>query len=306
MTDIATLIFVWGFAALANATPLIFVALGETLGQRTGIINLGCEGAMLGGACVGFGAAMATGSPWAGLLAGALTGFFFAALHAGLVLGARANQLASGIAVWMLALGLTSYFGRAFVGGQVEALPSFAGTWAASLPIIGKGLGQLSIAAPIAVALVFAAIWWLERTRTGLSWRVAGESALIAAENGMSPIRARLAATLLGGCLAGLGGAVLSVDYTQTWANDITKGSGLIAVGLVIVARWTPRLVLPVCLLFGLAETAALRLPAMGVELSSYLLSSLPYVVVLLALVINHVAFPAKAAMPADLKSVFD
>ena len=111
---------------------------------------------------------------------------------------------------------------------------------------------------------------------------------------------------LLGGCLAGLGGAVLSVDYTQTWANEITKGRGLIAVGLVIVARWNPRLVIPVCLLFGLAETAALRLPAMGVELSSYVLSALPYAVVLVALVANHIAIRTGTAMPADLKKVFD
>ncbi|WP_121066164.1 ABC transporter permease [Chachezhania antarctica] len=306
MTELAIVFFVWGFASLANATPLILVTLGETLGQRTGIINLGCEGGMLGGACAGFGAAMATGNPWLGMIAGAATGILFAALHAALVLGARANQLASGIAVWMLALGLTSYIGRAFVGGRVEALPSLAGTWVSSLPLVGRGLEQLSVAAPIAILLVLLAVWWLERTRTGLSWRVAGESALIASENGMSPTRARLSAVLVGGCLAGLGGAVLSVDYTQTWANEITKGRGLIAVGLVIVARWNPRLVLPVCLLFGLAETAAVRLPAMGVEMSSYLLSGLPYAVVLAALVANHLAFAPAAAMPADLKKVFD
>ena len=305
MTDLATLVFVWGFVALSNATPLILVTLGETLGQRTGIINLGCEGAMLGGACAGFGAAMATGNPWIGMAAGAATGLLFASLHAALVLGARANQLAAGIAVWTLALGLTSYIGRAFVGGKVEALPSLAGTWLADLPIIGKGLGQLSVATPIAVLLVGAAIWWLERTRTGLSWRVAGESALIATENGMSPTLSRLSAVLVGGCLAGLGGAVLSVDYTQTWANEITKGRGLVAVGLVIVARWNPRLVLPVCLLFGFAETAALRLPAMGVDLSSYVLSALPYAVVLVALVANQITFRPGAAMPADLKRVF-
>ena len=306
MTEFAILFFVWACAALTNATPLILVTLGETLGQRTGIINLGCEGAMLGGACAGFGAAMASGDPWIGMAAGAATGIFFAALHAGLVLGAQANQLASGIAVWMLALGLTSYIGRAFVGGQVEPLPSVAGTWLAELPILGPGLSSLSIATPIALLLVLAAVWWLERTRSGLSWRVAGESAAVAAENGMSPIRARLCAVLLGGCLAGLGGAVLSVDYTQTWANEITKGRGLIAVGLVIVARWNPRLVIPVCLLFGLAETAALRVPAMGVELSSYVLSALPYAVVLVALVANHIAIRTGTAMPADLKKVFD
>ncbi|WP_353475032.1 hypothetical protein PVT71_15835 [Salipiger sp. H15] len=122
----------------------------------------------------------------------------------------------------------------------------------------------------------------------------------------MSPTLSRLSALLVGGCLAGLGGAVLSVDYTQTWANEITKGRGLVAVGLVIVARWNPRLVLPVCLLFGLAETAALRLPAMGVELSSCILSALPHAAVLVALVANQLTLNPGTVMPADLKPVFE
>lgn len=306
MTEILTLIALWACASLANATPLIFTTLGETLGQRAGVINLGCEGSMLAGACLGLAAASLAGDPWAGLAAGLAAGAALALLHAGLVLGARANQLASGIAVWLLALGLTSYAGRGFVGRQVEALPTLAGTPLADIPVLGRGLGQLSLAAPAAVAAVAIAALWLARTRSGLAWRVTGESAAVAGENGIAAGRIRLFAILCGGALAGLGGAVLSVDYTQTWAEDMTKGQGLVAVGLVIVARWRPILVLPVCLLFGLAETASLRLPLMGVELSSYLLSALPYATVLVVLVADRVLSARTAAMPGDLKAVFE
>lgn len=305
MTDIATLIFVWGLAALANATPLIFVTLGETLTQRTGVINLGVEGEMLAGACFGFGAAAATGDPWLGLIAGVCAGVGFSLVHAGLVLGTGANQIASGIAVWMLALGVTSFVGRAFVGGRVAAPPGLRESWAADLPIVGPGLAQLGVGAPLAVLAAAFAAWWLARTRPGLARRAAGESADIARRSGMNPIRARFAAILTGGALAGFGGALLSIDYSQTWAQEMTKGRGLVAVGLVIVARWRPALVVPVCLVFGLAETAALRLPAAGVEASPHLLSCLPYVAVLMVLVVNHAIGPVRAAMPADLRAVF-
>ena len=110
----------WIAAALRSATPLLTVMLGETLTQRTGVINLGVEGEMLMGACVGFAVAATTGSPLLGLFVGSIGGALLSTIHAGLVLGAKANQIGSGLAVWMIGLGLTSYFGRSFVGGQVS------------------------------------------------------------------------------------------------------------------------------------------------------------------------------------------
>jgi simple sugar transport system permease protein len=295
----------WCIAVLRSSTPLLFVTLGETLTQRTGVINLGVEGEMLVGACVGFGVGIATGNPWLGLAAGALAGAALSSLHAAFVLGARANQIGSGLAVWMLALGATSFFGRELVGNQVTPLPAMGSALTDPLPFFGVLFRQMTPAVPLAlVAIVLAAIW-LEQTRTGLRWRSVGESARIAAENGVRPILVRFQAILVGGFLAGLGGAILSVDYTQTWAQDITKGRGLIAVGLVIVARWRPALVLPVCLLFGFAEVAALRIQAAGIESSSYLLATLPYVTVLLILIAAHGSARRDTSMPADLRGVF-
>lgn len=304
-TELLAIIASWGIATLRSATPLIFATLGETLVQRVGVINLGTEGEMLVGACVGFAVGVATGNPWLGLMAGALAGAALSLLHAGLVLGAGANQIGSGLAVWMIALGTTSYFGRALVGQQVTPLPNLGSHLTDGLPLFGDVLAQMTMAAPLAIVAVVCAAWWLNQTRPGLRWQAVGESARVAAENGIRPVRVRLAAIVVGGLLAGFGGAILSVDYTQTWAQEMTKGRGLVAVGLVIVARWKPMLVLPVCLIFGLTEVATLRMQSMGFELSPHLLGTAPYLVVLLVLVASHIFARRASAMPADLKAVF-
>jgi general nucleoside transport system permease protein len=302
--DLLLLLAGWCAATLRSATPLLFVTLGETLTQRTGVINLGVEGEMLAGACTGFGVAVATGDPWLGLGAGALAGATLSLLHAGLVLGTRANQIGSGIAVWIIALGTTSYFGRAFVGQQVTPLAPFA-TWGREGSFLHILFGQMTAPVPLAVVAVFIAAWWLFRTRAGLAWRVVGESAAVAAENGLKPTLIRFQGIVVGGLLAGFGGAVLSIDYTQTWAQEITKGRGLIAVGLVIVARWQPLLVLPICLLFGLAEVGVLRAQAAGLEGSSYLTATAPYLAVLVVLILGHVLARRASGMPADLRAIF-
>lgn len=286
----------WFAAILRGATPLLFVTLGETLSQRVGIINLGVEGEMLAGACFGFAAAATTGDPVLGLLAGGLAGLILSAVHAGLTIGAGANQIGSGLAVWMLGLGITSYFGREFVGGNVSSLPTL-GT--------GPLLGNLSWAAPTAVVLTLLVGFALYRTRTGLNWRTVGEVPDAARAAGLNVPLTQTLGVLTGGLLAGIGGAVLSVDYTQSWAQEITKGRGLVAVGLVIVARWNPYLVLPVALTFGAAEAAVLRLQAGGIEISSYLLACLPYVAALVVVVAAYGLGRRGGGMPSALRNVF-
>ncbi|WP_288900306.1 ABC transporter permease [uncultured Sneathiella sp.] len=303
--DLLTFLGAWSIATLRSATPLIFTTLGETLTQRTGVINLGIEGEMLVGACVGFAVGVATGNPWLGLLAGGLAGATLSCLHAALVLGANANQIGSGLAVWMVSLGITSYFGRALVGNQVTPLPDLGSPLTDGVPFLGIFFGQMTMSVPLAVAAVVFAAWWLAHTRTGIQWQAVGESARISSENGIRPKIVRFKAILLGGLLSGFGGAILSVDYTQTWAQDMTKGRGLIAVGLVIVARWKPALVLPICIIFGLAEVAVLRMQTAGWSISPHLLATTPYLVVLFILIINHAVARRDTNMPADLKRVF-
>lgn len=281
----------WTAATLRAATPLLLVLLGETLTQRSGIVNLGVEGQMLMGAVVGFAVAATYGDPLLALLAGAGAGMALSMVHAVLCLGVGANQLGSGIAVWILGLGVSSYFGRAYIGGKVE---TFAPLFGMS-PVIWSSL----LLAPLLGI-------WLYGTRTGLTLRAVGESVEHALALGIRPRMVQLQAILAGGVLSGIGGAVLSVDYTQTWANELTKGRGLVAVGLVIVARWNPFLVLPTALLFGLCEAAVLRLQAIGLEVSSYLLACLPYAMCLLVLVATQLLTDRRNYMPESLKNVFD
>lgn len=286
----------WTAAMLRASMPLLLATLGETLTQRVGIINLGVEGQMLAGACAGFAVAAGTGDVRLGLLGGAVAGLVLASLHALLCLGCGANQIGSGIAVWTIGLGLTSYFGRPFIGAKVTGFPPLGS---------GPLLAQITATVPAVIALLALVGVWLYRTRPGLNWRVVGESFEAARAIGLSPRATQLAGILAGGLLSGVAGAVLSVDYTQTWANDMTKGRGFVAVGLVIVARWNPFYVLPVVLLFGLCEAATLRLQAMGVALSPYLIACLPYAISLLCVVIASLREGRIGGMPGELKSVF-
>lgn len=295
----------WAAASLRATTPLLFALLGETLVQRTAVINLGVEGQMLVGAFAGFAAASAVGDPWVALVVGGMAGLALSLVHAGLVLGAGANQIGSGIAVWLLGLGISSYFGRAYVGAEITGFGSLVPDADTGVPFLDQLLSQLTVTTVIAVALVPAIGLWLFRSRAGLRWRAVGESFEAARALGLKPWRIQLQAIAVGGFLAGVGGAVLSVDYTETWAQDITKGRGLVAVALVIAARWNPFLALPVALLFGGSEAAVLRLQAAGVDVSSYLLATTPYLVCLVVVWIGYVRVRDSGGMPAELSQVF-
>jgi general nucleoside transport system permease protein len=295
----------WTAAMLRSSTPLMMVTLGETLTQRVGIVNLGIEGQMLCGACAGFAVAAQAGSSTLGLIAGAIAGLLLSLIHGVLCLACQANQIGSGIAVWTLGLGLTSYFGRSAIGGKVSGLAPLAGPDFAEVPFAGPILTQLTPVAPFAIIAVLIAGLWLYRTRTGLNWRIVGESFQTGRALGIRPVIVQAQGILVGGLLSGLAGAILSVDYTQTWANEMTKGRGFVAVGLVIVARWNPFLVLPVVLLFGLSEAATLRLQAIGLTISPYLIACLPYIVCLLCVIVVSIREGRIGGMPAQLVSVF-
>lgn len=299
------LVGAWTAASLRATTPLLFALVGETLVQRTAVINLGVEGQMLVGAFAGFAAASAFSDPWLALLAGGLTGLALSLVHAGLCLGAGANQIGSGIAVWLLGLGISSYFGRAYVGAEIDGFGPLAANADTGLPFLDQLLSQLTITTVIAVALVPLVGVWVYRSRTGLRWRAVGESFEAARALGLTPWRIQLQAIAFGGFLAGIGGAVLSVDYTETWAQEMTKGRGLVAVALVIAARWNPWLALPVALLFGGSEAAVLRLQAAGVDVSSYLLATTPYLVCIVVVWIGYVRGRGSGGMPAELSRVF-
>jgi ABC-type uncharacterized transport system permease subunit len=282
-------------SALRGAAPLLMALLGECLTQRVGRINLGVEGQMLVGAIAGYATTAVLGDPWLGLLGGALAGAALSLVFAWLVVWARADPFASGLAVLMLGYGLSAYVGTAFVGVRIEGFAIEAG-----------GLTPTTV---LALALVPLTALALYHTGIGLRWRAVGESEASARALGIDPLRWVIGGIVVGGLLSGLGGAALSIDMTRTWAEGMTAGRGLVAVGLVIVARWNPWLCLPAALLFGLGEALALRLQAADAAVSAHLLHMLPYAASLLVFTLTCVSLrrhPTAGGTPAGLRAVFD
>ena len=271
--------------AVAGGTSILFATLGELVAERSGVINLGTEGSMLAGALAAYAVGIETGSPWLGVLAGLVAGAALAAVHAGIVLWRGANQIAVGLVVTFLGLGLTALFGQSYVGQGVEALEPVAIPGLAELPFLGPVLfdhDPLTYLSFVAVGV----LWWLLRSSVlGLRLRSAGERPEVLAVFGTSPRLVRLGAVLVGGALAGLGGAQLSTAFTLNWSEGMTVGRGFVAVALVIFAAWDPLKAVVGAYLFSGAIALQLQLQAQGSDISRYLLQALPYLVVILVLV---------------------
>lgn len=292
--------------ALRSAAPVLAVVIGETLTQRSGVINLGVEGQMLLGAMIGFATAVSFASPWLGVLAACGAGLALSSVHAALVLGFKANQIASGVAVLILGTGLSAFYGIPFVGQQIRELASLSDTWIGDLPVVGNSLALFTPTVWLVLLMVPMASLFLYRTRLGLKWRASGESLDITTNLGNNPAHYQLAAILLGGLLSGFAGAALAVDYTSNWVEGMTNGRGLVAVGLVIVARWNPWLSLPAALLYGASQALSLRMQSWGVDISAYLLSTLPYLIPLLVMMLSYRSVRATGGgIPAGLRAVF-
>ena len=301
-TELLTLLF----AALRSATPVLAVVLGEAMTQRSGVINLGVEGQMLLGAMTGFAVASVTGDPWLGVMAACFAGIALSMVHAILVLGCGANQIASGVAVLILGGGLSAYYGTPFVGDKIDTLGNLNHTFVSDIPLLGQFLGPITPTVLITLLAIPAISIFLFRTRTGLRWRSTGESQDITRNLGHNPMHYQLAAIAFGGLMSGFAGAALAVDYTANWVEGMTAGRGLVAVGLVIVARWNPWYALPAALLFGASEALNLKLQSWGVNISPYLLATLPYMIPLSVLMLSYRGLRASGGgMPAGLSVVF-
>ena len=290
-------------AACRSATPLLLALLGETLTQRSGIVNLGTEGQMLIGAATAFAVTAATGNPWLGLAAGATSGALLSLGHAALCLRFRANQFASGLAIWMVGFGTSSLLGARLVGQSITGFESLGKSW------LGEHVPAIAWLTPsiwLGWLCAVAAAVFLYHTRPGLALRAVGESSRGAAAAGLHVDRVRTLAIAAGGLLSGVGGAALSIDYAQTWAEGMSQGRGLVAVGLVIVARHNPWLAVPTALVFGGAEALVLRLQSAGSEASAHLLHMLPYAVALGVLVVTCLGPGGRAAAPRELRAVLD
>jgi general nucleoside transport system permease protein len=275
---------------IVSATPLLYATLGELIGQRAGIVNLGLEGIMLIGAASGFAVTAMTGSPYVGIVAAAIAGAGANLIFAYLVISRRANQLAAGLSLMFFGFGVSALVGRPFVGALIVGLPRLnLGVRALSFDLL------VYLVVPVAVL-----IWWgLGHTRWGLGLRAVGENPSVAYAAGRRPELVQYQALGIGGLLGGIAGAHLSVAVTLTWAEGMTAGRGFIAIALVIFAKWHPLLAIAGALLFGAAEAVQLQLQAAGVDVSPFLMNMAPYLLTLLVLILW--GWNRQSAAPAGL-----
>ena len=289
--------------AVRGGTSILFPTLGEVVAERAGVINLGTEGCMLTGALAAYAVGVETGQPWLGVAAGMAVGAILALLHAAMVVGRGANQIATGLAITFLALGLTALFGQDYVGQGVVPVDPVAIPGLADLPLLGSVLFDHD---PITYASFVAPwlLWWLLfRSRLGMVVRAAGERPEVLEAFGTSPELVRFGAVVFGGALAGLGGAQLATAFTLNWSENMTVGRGFVAVALVIFAAWDPRQAVVGAYLFSGSISLQLQLQARGWEVSRYLLEAVPYLVVILALV--ALSRRRRDAAPESLARVF-
>jgi len=274
-------------ASVRVATPLLLAAIGETVTERAGVINLGLEGAMLAGA---LGSALgARGGPWAGVAAGVVAGALVAAVFAAWVVGARVNQIIAGTAVTLACVGLTGTiyrqaYGAGGAGLSLPTLGPLAVPGLRRIPVVGPALFAQPALTYIALALVPAVWWVLYRTRVGLALRATGEASDLA-RAARVPVRAlRFWATVFGGALAGIGGASLVLAQVGTFAEKMTAGRGYVAIAIVVLGRWHPAGVALAALLFGAATALQFLFQALGLAVPYQFFLMLPYGLTLLAL----------------------
>ena len=268
------------------ATPLLIAAIGELVVERSGVLNLGVEGMMVIGAVTGFAITYTTGSPWLGLLAAIVVGAVFSLLFGFLSLTLVTNQVATGLALTLLGLGLSGMLGESFTGLPGIKLPTLYIPDLSDLPFVGKLLFGQDPVFYLSIALTAAVAWFLFNTRAGLTLRSVGDNHGSAHALGIDVIRIRYLAVLFGGACAGMAGGYLSLVYTPQWIENMTAGRGWIALALVVFASWRPWRVLAGAYLFGAVSIGQLHAQALGVGVPSQLLSSLPYLATIVVLVL--------------------
>ncbi len=273
-------------ALLTASVPILLAAVGELVVERSGVLNLGVEGMMIIGAICGFITAVETGSPLAGFIGGAVGGAALSLLFAVLVLVMQANQVASGLALTLFGLGLSSLIGQGYVGIKPPLTGAVPFGPLAEIPFLGRVLFSHDLLVYLSVVLV-AAVWaFLKFTRGGLILRAVGESHEAAHALGYKVLRIRLMAIAFGGAMAGLGGAYLSLVRVPQWVDGITAGAGWIALAIVVFASWQPWRALLGAWLFGGISVLQLNLQVAEVGIPVEYLSMSPYLITIIVLVI--------------------
>lgn len=294
------------FSLMWAATPILLAALGEMVVEKSGVLNLGVEGMMITGAVAGFIVGVESGSPLLGFISAAIAGAALSLLFGFLTQVLLSNQVATGLGLTMVGLGISSLLGQGYVGMKAPQVYRLDVPVLSDLPFIGTVLFSHDLMVYFSLALVVATWAFLKFSRAGLILRAVGESHEAAHALGYKVVRIRMMAITFGGACAGLGGAYLSLLRVPTWVEGITAGSGWIALAIVVFASWKAGRVLIGAYLFGGVTVLQLNLQAAGMDVNVALLSSSPYLITILVLVLIS-SGRTKSALnaPADLGRSF-
>lgn len=287
--------------AVRTATPLGFAAIGETVAERSGVINIGLEGAIIAGAFGAFVGA-GTGSVWVGFAAAALAGALVAALFAGFAIRLRADQIITGTAISLLSLGVTATLYRQLYGamGAALSIPTMGVLelpGLVSIPVLGRPLFAQPPVTYLLYAMIPAVWWWMYRTHSGLGLRAVGEDPRAAIAAGVPAAMMQTAAILFGGALGGIAGGVLVIAQAGSFAEGMSAGRGFIAIAIVVLGRWHPLGVAAAAVVFGAASALQYFFQAMDWSLPYQAFLVLPYVLTLLGLA----GIAGKTSAPASL-----
>jgi ABC-type uncharacterized transport system permease subunit len=302
----ATDLGLWGVplailgGAIRVSTPFIFVSLGEAITERSGRINLGLEGILVFGAMTAYAVAVTTNSPWLGVVAASATGACFGLFHGWICKFPKVNDIAIGIALMLFGSGLAFFFGKPFIQPSAPDLPAIPfGFWSNSSQV--QAALNINVLFLIGAALAVFLWWAFRNTRAGLIVRVVGDSSDAARAMGLNPNTIRLLATGVGGALAAIGGAYLSLYYPGSWSEGVSSGQGLMAVALVIFARWNPIGCFAAALLFGGAGALGPALQSVGVTQGYYLFYAAPYILTLIIMIATSSPGRSLAGAPGEL-----
>ncbi|MDA9426861.1 MULTISPECIES: ABC transporter permease [Bradyrhizobium] len=292
-------------AVLAASTPLLIAATGELVTERSGVLNLGVEGMMIVGAVCGFAGAWLTGSIFIGALFGIVAGTLMSLIFALMALGLAVNQVATGLALTILGIGLSGLIGAGFVGERITPAMHLHIPVLTDVPLIGRMLFGEDGFVYFSVALIVGVWWFLYRTRAGLILRACGDNHVSAHALGYPVLRIRTFAVMFGGACAGLAGAYLPLAYTPFFIPGMTAGRGWIALALVVFSSWRPGRLVVGAYLFGAVTILQLHAQGWGVGIPSQFMSALPYLATVIVLVLLSRARSGGSTAPAALGTVF-
>lgn len=274
------------FAAIRSGTPLLLVALGEMVLEKSGVLNLGQEGMMLMGAVVGFMVTYQSDSLFLGFLIATFAGMVMATLFGLLSLNLNTNQIATGLALTIFGTGLSAFLGANYEGQAIFGLTPWEIPMISSIPLVGEALFSQDAVVYLSWIIFIGVYFLFKRTKLGLTIRAVGENPDAANAIGLSVYKIRFGALLFGGAMAGLAGSYLSLAYTPLWTENMTAGRGWIALALVVFASWRAKNILLGAYLFGFASIIHLVAQGAGMSISANLLAMLPYVATIIVLML--------------------